>query len=65
MWPFLLFIKEKGKGNSMKFSESLKKNNRLFKNLLSGEIIFDYNTTIFNNCQSVFEKLIDIFLTKV
>ena len=26
MWPFLLFIKEKGKGNSMKFSESLKKN---------------------------------------
>ena len=27
MWPFLLFIKEKGKGNSMKFSESLKKNN--------------------------------------
>ena len=34
------------------------KNNRLFKNLLSGEIIFDYNTTIFNNCQSVFENLI-------
>ena len=45
--------------------KGLQKNNRLFKNLLSGEIIFDYNTTIFNNCQSVFRKLIDIFFIKV
>ncbi len=44
--------------------EASQKNNR-FKNLLSGEIIFDYNTTIFNNCQSVFEKLIDIFSPKL